>query len=565
MLRQLYIENIAVIEKADISFADGFNVLSGETGAGKSIIIDSLVAIMGGRVSREIIRTGETRALVCASFGGISLQAMEYAARQGFAPQDSEVALKREIFVDGRNNCKINGLPATLTQLRGLGSLLLSIHGQHDGQHLLNEALHIDYLDSFGGLEDALEEYSGCYDALLQLNRKIKALSMSASEKERYRASLTARLAEVSAAEIKPGEQEDLDRLRCRLINIDSTVAALSEAASVLDGIDGEGGAIAALGEAEKHLKSAQKHSPEMEKLASRMVEANAVLAEVSAEVASALLSMDFSPQLLEDTEARLELIYRLCKKYSVEADGLEAFGQSLQAELDSIDDAEHNLEELSAEYAEMRARVSALADSLHAKREAAAQIMAGKIEAELHMLDMPSSRFHAEIVSTLGQSQAKFTRRGTDSVRFLLSTNSGEDLKPLSKVASGGELSRIMLAMKSVLSKGEDNITAIFDEIDAGVSGRAASHVGEKLYAISRARQVLCVTHLPQIASLADAQYRIEKNDDGDRTYTKVELLDRQGRIDELARLTAGVHVTQATLESAGQLLKMAEKHKTS
>ena len=563
MLKALFIENIAVIEQADISFHDGFNVLSGETGAGKSIIIDALGAIMGGRVSREIIRTGETRAVVSAAFTALSPQVLQWLEGQSIGLEGSELVIRREIYSDGRNTCKINGRPASLAELRALGAILINIHGQHDGQHLLNEALHVDYLDAFGRLEGQLGAYEALYDGLLALNRKIRALSMSADAKERLRTRLAGQLEELDAADVKVGEHQTLSDRRARLIHGERMAAILAQTLAALDGSEDELGAIARMQEGEKQLRLGQKLEDSLEPFVVKLCEASGLASDISAELSGLLLELDFSTALLEETERRIELIARLCKRHSVEADALHETRDAIAQELDSLADVEHSLEDLNAQYMVLRARVAESAQALHDAREQAGDAMCAHIEAELHMLDMPAARFRAEIVSTLGESQAKFTRKGTDSVRFLLSTNSGEELRSLSKVASGGELSRIMLALKTVLSRGEEHMTAIFDEVDAGVSGRAASHVGDKLYAIARRRQVLCVTHLPQIASMADHQYHIEKQSIEGRTFTRVELLDRAGRIRELARLTAGVHISDATLKSAGQLLDSADKAK--
>jgi len=562
MLKALFIENIAVIEQADITFHGGFNVLSGETGAGKSIIIDALGAIMGGRVSREIIRTGESRATVSAVFEALSPQCLRWLEGQGINPE-GELVVRREIHGDGRNTCKINGRPASLAELRALGAMLVSIHGQHDGQHLLNEALHVDDLDAFGRLEGPLSAYEGLYDDLLALNRKIRALSMSSAEKERLRARLIGQLEELDAADIKGGEHQTLTDRRARLIHGERLAVILAQTLAALDGSEDEPGAIARMQEGEKQLRAGQRLDGALEPFALKLCEASGLAAEISAELSGMLLELDFSSTLLEETESRLELMARLCKRHGVEADALPETRDTVAQELDSLADVEQSLEDLNAQYTALRAQVAESARALHDARELAGDAMREHIEAELHMLDMPAARFRVEIISTLGESQAKFTRKGTDSVRFLLSTNSGEELRPLSKVASGGELSRIMLALKTVLSRGEEHMTAIFDEVDAGVSGRAASHVGDKLYAIAGQRQVLCVTHLPQIASMADYQYHIEKQSAEGRTFTRVELLGREGRIRELARLTAGVHISEATLKSAGQLLDSSEKAK--
>ena len=562
MLRRLSIENIAVIEQAELEFRGGLSVLSGETGAGKSIIIDALSAILGGRVSRELIRTGESRACVTALFDGLGPGVREAADRLGLEPEE-ELLLRREIYADGRNVCRINGQTATLSMLKALGEQLVSIYGQHDGLHLMNEQLHIDYLDAFGGIEGQLEAYRREYEALLHLNRQRKALRLSAAEKERRRWELPRQIDQLEKASVRPGEQDELLALRDQLRNGEKIAGGLREAALLLDGEEGREGAAPQLAQAVKALARSARYSAAAEGLEKRTRELAALAEELSAELSRQLGQMDCAPQRLEETEARLDQISRLCVSLGVPADELEEHLAALRAELHALEHMDDNLDRLNETYARQRAVVYEAAGELHALRQEAARQLAGRIHEELAQLDLKSARFAAEIEDMRTEGQARFTKKGTDQVRFLLSANAGEDLKPLSRVASGGELSRIMLAMKNVLSAGETGMTSVFDEVDAGVSGRAASRVGEKLYAIGRGRQVLCVTHLPQIACLADQQYAITKFSREGRTFTQAELLDREGRIREIARMNAGLHVTQAALAGAGELLRQAEEDK--
>ena len=549
MLRELVIENIAVIQRAELRFEPGFSVLSGETGAGKSIIIDALSAILGGRVSRELIRTGESRACVSAVFEGISPEA-EQVLREQDIPLEETLVLRREMEQDGRNSCRINGRPANLSLLKALGEHLINIYGQHDGQHLLNEQLHIGYLDRFGGLEPALAQYHEKYEALLQLNRRLRTLSMSAAEQERRRQTL-------------PGEQEELLSRRTAPQSSGKIAAGLAEACALLDGQEGQEGACALLEQARKALRGSAKYSAEAEALEKRLQELAVLAQELSGDLADALSRQDYSPEMLEETEQRLELISRLCLRFGVPADELAAHQAALEEELASLADLDGDLDGLKARYGEKRQALYEEAGRLHALRCAAAEELSHQVEEQLRELDLKNARFRAEVEDLRSDTQTRFTKRGTDSVRFLLSANAGEDLKPLAKVASGGELSRIMLALKTVLSAGEQQVTAIFDEVDAGVSGRAASRVGEKLYAIGRQRQVLCVTHLPQISCLADWQYHVSKRSEQGRTFTAVRLLDEAGRAEEIARMNAGLHVTQATLEGARELLRQAALYK--
>ncbi len=557
MLRELYIENIAVIQQADIVFSAGFTVLSGETGAGKSMIIDALNAILGGRVSRELIRTGQNKASVAAVFTDLAPAVMALCAELGFEPEDGQLLLRREIYADGRNQCRINSQPATLSNLKAMGELLVSIYGQHDGQHLMNEQLHMDYLDVFGEMEQPLAAYLEHYESLLQLNRRIKALNLSAAEKERRRAVLPARIEELKKANVKPGEQDELLALRLQMQNGEKIAEGFVEASVLLDGGEQSEGAADRLAQAVKALTRGARYSAAAEKLETRMRELALMAADLSCDLADELSKLDYSPEKLERTERRLDQISKLCVKYNVTADQLEEHLVALEEELSALDNLDDNLEELKAQYAEMRAALYEEAGRLHARRVQAGEHLAEAIERELQDLDLKHARFRVEVEDLRAENQARFTKKGTDNVRFLLSANAGEDLKPLAKVASGGELSRIMLAMKTVLSAGEQGMTAVFDEVDAGVSGRAAQRVAEKLQTMAKTRQVLCITHLPQIAAAADGHLLITKTEQDGRTFTQVIPLDRDGRKREIARIIGGAVITEKTLASAEEMLK--------
>lgn len=557
MLRNLYIENIAVIQKADIDFSSGLTVLSGETGAGKSIIIDALSAILGGRVSRELIRTGQTKACVAASFTDLAPAVTALCTELGFEPEEGQLLMRREIYADGRNNCRINGRPASLSNLKALGELLVSIYGQHDGQHLMNEQLHMDYLDAFGDMEQALDDYLTQYEELLQLNRRMKALNMSAAEKERRRTALPGRIEELKKANIKPGEQDELLSLRLQMQNAEKIAEGFAEASVLLDGGENSEGAADRLAQAVKALARGARYSAAAEQLEKRMRELSLLAADLSGDLADELSRLDYSPEKLEQTERRLDQISKLCVKYGVPADELEEHLASLEAELAALDNLDDSLDELKAQYAEKRAELYEEAGRLHALRLQAGERLAKQIEKELRDLDLKNARFRVEVEDLRQENQARFTKKGTDNVRFLLSANAGEDLKPLAKVASGGELSRIMLAMKTVLSAGEQGMSAVFDEVDAGVSGRAAQRVAEKLQAMAKVRQVLCITHLPQIAAVADGHLLIAKTEREGRTFTEVTPLDREGRKREIARIIGGAVITETTLASAEEMLK--------
>lgn len=556
MLRELVIENIAVIERADVEFSGGLSVLSGETGAGKSIIIDAITAILGGRVSRELIRTGQNRACVTARFCDLGDTVRKKAEELGIE-WEGELLLRREMYSDGRNVCRINGQPAALSMLKALGENLVSIYGQHDGQHLLNEQLHIDFLDAFGQMEKPLVQYLSEYEELLQLNRRIRTLSMSAAEKERRRAALPARIEELRKLNVKPGEQEELLALRAQLQNGEKVTEGLADASLYLDGTEDLDGATAFLAQAVKAISRSSKYSAAAEGLEKRLREISLLAEDLSGDLADELSRLDYSPEKLEQTEKRLDQIAKLCMKCGVSADELEEHLTSLEAELSALDNIDDSLDELKEEYAAQRAIVYEEAGHLHEMRLRASEQLSERIEKELSDLDLKNARFRAEVEDLRSGSQAHFSKKGTDNVRFLLSANAGEDLKPLAKVASGGELSRIMLALKNVLSEGEKGVTSVFDEVDTGVSGRAASRVAEKLRAVAKDRQVLCITHLPQIAAVADGHLLVSKTMHDGRTFTEVTPLDFEGRKREIARIIGGDIITEKTLASAEEMLR--------
>lgn len=563
MLKNLCIENIAVIERADIAFMDGFHVLSGETGAGKSIIIDSIHAILGARMSRDLIRNGQNRACVTALFADLPEKTKSLAESLGVAPEDGQLLLRRELYGDGRNLCRINGQPATLSMLKALGETLIRIHGQHDGQHLLNELLHIDYLDAFAALGPQLATYQSAYETLLALNRRIRNLSLSTAEKEQRRKLLPEDILLLKQANVQPGEQDDLLVLRSQLRMREQAARGLEDALRYLD--DGEGvmGAATMLSMAESSLSVCEKHSDALKNLRCKAKELFILCQDLSGDMTAQLNELGYSDAKLDETEKRLDKIQSLVRRFGIPADELAEYCSQLEQELDELEHFDDHLEALEEQYTAQRKTVYELASALHERRVAAAEEISLQIQRELADLDLQQARFVVEIQDLKGAAQTKFTKKGTDNVRFLLSANAGEEVKPLSKVASGGELSRIMLALKHVLSAGEEGVTMIFDEIDTGVSGRAANQVGRKLYSIASGRQVLCVTHLPQIACLADHQYYIRKYSEDDRTYTSVAYLDLPGRARELARLTAGSHISQTILDSAYELLRQAELEK--
>ena len=556
MLKRLYIENVAIIEKVEIEFMDGFCVLSGETGAGKSIIIDSINALCGGRVSRELIRTGANSAVVSAVFENIPDSVSSAAAEMGVDTSDGLV-FRREMYLSGHNACHINGQPASQSMLRQLGTQLINIHGQHDGLYLLDENMHIDYLDEYAKLQPMLDSYLCKYETLLAQNRRIKALSLSESEKQKRLAVIEKQIAELEAFQPKENEYTELTELRGRLYAEQKLAENLSQTLLVLEGTDDSMGAYSGVNSALGYLSHVK--TAECSELAKQLSGVSDELNDALNKLNSMLARLEYSPELLDSTESRLDKLEKLAAKCSCEPDMLDKTLQLLYDEQGSLVMLDDNIDSLKAEYVEQRAKVTDLAQKLHDKREKAAGELSENIEKSLAFLSMPNARFCIEI-DPISEQKTKFGKKGTDTVRFLLSANRGEDPKPLSKVASGGELSRIMLSFKNVLGA-TDNATAIFDEIDTGVSGKAASRVAHMLRSIANSRQVLCVTHLPQIACAAAHQYRISKSTVGARTQTSVEKLDRAGRIEDLCRLIGGEHITDATIAGAEQMLLQAEK----
>ena len=556
MLQLLHIENIAVIEEADIVFSPGFNALTGETGAGKSIVIDAMGAVLGQRTSRDLIRTGAAKAFVSAVFSDVpeQLSALE---ELGISLQDGELLLQREIYGDGKNLCRVNGRPVTVAQLRQLGSGLLNIHGQHDGQLLLEEERHCGYLDSFGHVEPQLAAYREKYHALEAVRRKIAGLRMDEAERERRVDMLRHQIRELEEAQLRPGEEQELLERRNILRNSEKFMSAVSAASYCLDGDEDSQGAVALLGEAESALAGARGLGEQFAQLAARLHDLRCEAYDIQETVRDLRESFSFSPAELDAIESRTDQLYRLKKKYGATEEEMLAYLDQCRQELDTIAYADDTIARLEKDRERAERAAQAAAQVLTETRQRAAGELEGRIQEELRQLDMPKVRF------AICFSPQPLGENGADEVRFLMSANVGEDLKPIQKIASGGELARIMLALKNVLAEDELVGTMVFDEVDTGVSGRAAQKVAEKLAQVSRRKQVLCVTHLPQLAAMADTHFSVEKGERDGRTYTSVQALDRSQRQAELARLTGGAHVTPAMLEGAGELLDAAEAYK--
>ena len=553
MLELLHIENIAIIEAADIEFAPGFNALTGETGAGKSIVIDSLSAVLGQRTSRELIRTGAEKAFVSAAFSGM---APELTEELGIQPEaDGTLLLQREIQTDGKNVCRVNGRPVTVGQLRALGARLLNIHGQHDGQQLLDEEQHIVYLDSFGRVESLAITYAEKYKNFTDIRRQIGALQMDEAEKARRVDTLQYQIEELRRAKLTPGEEEELTARRGMLRNAEKFLDAVAGADYALNGDDSGGGALSALRQAQDALGGVRHLDDAFGQLYERLGEAYSEVYDIAATVEDKRSELDVSPGELDRVESRMDLLYRLKKKYGATVEDMLDYQARCEAELAQIEDAGDMLVRLEQALSKAEKEARQAAQALSDARKAAADRLTAQILTELQQLDMGKIRFAVDF------AEKPLDSDGMDTVRFLMSANVGEELRPIHKIASGGELARIMLAMKNVLSEQDHVGTMVFDEVDTGVSGRAAQKVAEKMARISRRNQVLCVTHLPQLAAMADTHFSVEKGERGGRTYTEVRRLDREQRRRELARLTGGSHVSQTMLDGAEELLVQAEK----
>lgn len=556
MLNELHIENIAVIEKADISFAPGLNVLTGETGAGKSIIIDSIGAVLGERVSRDLVRRGAEKGTVTAVFDADCAAAW---LEENEIDSDGELIIQRRITLDGKSSCRICGTPVTAAQLKELAAMLVDIHGQNDGRQLMDERRHMAYLDSFGHLDGALAAYRAEYDRFSAIKKEMAALSMDEIEKARLSDSLKYQIEELERANIKPGEKDTLSARRDLLRNSEKLTEALDEAFSALYG--GDDNAVSMSQNAAYYAAKAANYAPELEQAANAVNDAAFALADAAETLRDFKDSLDFSPEEYDNIETRLSLLNKLERKYGRTDEELCVYLDECRKKLDDIEYADDRLVKLEKELSAQKTQCVKAAAALSTQRREKAAELEKRIVTELRELNMPSVRFAVEFVPV--DNEQGFDASGADKIRFIMSANAGEELGRISKIASGGELSRIMLAMKNVFAENDPVGTMVFDEIDTGVSGIAAQRVAEKLFAVSKGRQVMCVTHLPQIAAMADSHYLIAKHEEGGRTYTEVHGLTREGRRRELARLHGGDFITETTLASAEEQLAAAEAFK--
>ena len=549
MLSLLHIENIAVIECADISFDRGFNVLTGETGAGKSIVIDAISAILGERAYRDMIRTGTNKASVRAVFTAVP--ELSWFADNG-VEYDPETVIQREIHLDGKNVCRVNGSLVSVSILRKLGIQLINIHGQHDSASLFDEDNHLTFLDAFADNEAMRSDYAEKFETVAKLRREIDRISMDEGEKLRRMETLRYQINEIEKAELEAGEDEELETRRKILQNAEKLSDGMEEAVECLYGGDDSDGAAGLLAQAEHALARLSRFTDAYTSLHEKVADLMYQVQDAAEEVRSARDDLSYSADELETIEARLDKIHRLRRKYGVTCADILEYLDKAKKELDEIEFADDHVERLKKKLKKAEKEAWDAAKTLRENRKETAEAMAKRILTELAQLDMPRVQF--EVLFT----EVDLTSNGADAVAFYMSANAGEALKPMSKVASGGELARIMLAMKNVLAEKDQVNTLIFDEVDTGVSGRAAQKVAEKLRSVAAHKQVLCVTHLPQLAALANTHLLIAKSEREGRTYTSVTPLDLEGRKRELARIIGGTNITETTLKSAEEMLRL-------
>ena len=548
MLSLLHIENIAVIECADISFDRGFNVLTGETGAGKSIVIDAISAILGERAYRDMIRTGADLASVRAVFTDVPR--LSWFEENG-VEYDQETIIQRQIYLDGRNICRVNGTLVTVSILRKLGIQLINIHGQHDSASLFDEANHLKLLDGYGVPEQLLADYRKAYDTVAQLRQEIQRMTMDEGEKLRRMETLRFQIAEIEKADLEAGEDDALESRRKILQNAEKLSDGIHTAVECLYGSEDSDGAASLLAEAERELARLLRYTDAYSALHDKVADLMYQVQDVAEEARDARDDLSYSADELEQIESRLDVIHRLRRKYGATCADILEYLEKAKQELDEIEFADDHLERLKKKCDAAEKAAWTAAHALRDQRKAAAELLSQKILSELSQLDMPKVQFACRFEET------ELSSIGADAVAFHMSANAGEALKPLSKVASGGELARIMLAMKNVLAEQDQVSTLIFDEVDTGVSGRAAQKVAQKLRSVAATKQVLCVTHLPQLAALGQTHLLIAKEERNGRTYTTVTPLDLEGRKRELARIIGGASITETTLKSAEEMLQ--------
>ena len=555
MLANLKIENVAVIEKAEVNFTPGFNVLTGETGAGKSILIDSINAILGNRTSRELVRSGAQKACIWATFENIPQSVKKQLEKCGYEAND-DLLLYREINAEGKGSCRVNGMPATAAVVRDISAGLLSIHGQHDSQSLTNPALHLGLLDQYAQNRDLIADYYRRYRELVTVKRQLDALNASEADKQRKIEALTAEIDAIDAAALQPGEEKNLQERKTVITHAQGILDGITAAHLALAGDeDGEQpGAADLLGGAVEGLQNSARLDETLAPLSERLNDLYYSARDLATELADRLDAYGFDPGELDMIESRLDTIYRIKQKFGMEVEELLARREAAAAELENFQSSGQKIAELKTQVQALYGDAKKAAEALTQSRLKGFTAMNKEMRAALEFLNMPGIRF------ALKHARGPLSSHGQDTVEFLISTNPGEDPKPLAKIASGGELSRIMLAFKSALADRDALPTVIYDEIDTGVSGLAAGRIGQLLHQTAAGHQVLCITHTPQVAAFADNQLLIQKNVRDDRTFTEIHTLDMNGRVEVLARMISGDKVTELSLANARELIEKSK-----
>lgn len=556
MLTTLYIENIAVIEKTSIDFSQGLNVLTGETGAGKSIIIDSINAIMGQRTSKELVRTGAKTALVTAQFDDVNDTVKAKLKELGYDNEDDDtLILQRSISAAGKSTCKINARPASVTVLKEVAKNLINIHGQHESYELFSPDTHIDYIDSFGELNSELDDYREKYKRYKALKKQLNEANSDESARLHEIDLLTYQTTELFNADVQPDEIEQLENERIVLMNSEKIFTLLNDARELLDGDERTTGGVESVESAMNYIQRAASLNGEYESISESITDVYYNLRDCIEAISDAADSVESDPQRLEEIDERLDLLNRLTRKYGCECNELPSLAEKMQTRLEELLSYDKNRDQLETDYKEAENNALVAAQKLSEIRKKTAKVFSERVREEMSFLNMPNVQIVTQFENT------DFYEKGTDKIEFLISANPGEPPRPVAKIASGGELSRMMLAIKTVLASTDDIDTLIFDEVDTGISGSAAQKVGMKLKEVSKSSQVLCVTHQAQLATLADAHYLISKQVEDGRTFTQVKLLDFDGRKHELARIIGGVSITDAALAHAESMLKESEE----
>ncbi len=555
MLSQLYIENIAVIEKATIEFHKGLNILTGETGAGKSIIIDSMHGILGERTSKDMVRSGAESAFVSGLFTDLTEHALSKLRELGFEPEeDGSVFVQRTIQAEGKSTCRINGRPAAVSVLKELGKTLMNIHGQHESYHLLSPELHIHYIDESANLKELVSEYRTVYQELKRIQSEIGAQATDEAEKLRRIDLLTYQIEELEQANLRENEKEELMERKTTMMHAEKIASAIAAAKSSLDGDESVDGILSTLTAITASLQESEPYLPALNPIIEKLHEVSYSLEDISESLREQESQIEFDGAELLEIETRLDLLYRLSIKYGQTTEEMMSFLEQCKQELNQINHSEETLLQLNETYEILKEKAIGLAKVLSEKRKKAAEEFTQKVKYELQFLNMPGIEFQVE------QERVPLNSNGCDKIQFLISVNPGEPAKPIAKIASGGELSRIMLAIQTVLSAHDDLDTMIFDEVDTGISGSAAQKVGLKLHEVSKHAQVICITHLAQIACLADYHLLIQKQVKENKTYTQVIPLDKEGQKQEIARMIGGEAITPLLLQNAQEMIDAAK-----